>query len=75
MPLSFSDEEKALLLTLAQPIAPKERPQFLAEVAAELANCKPSGGVGVGLVHRVGAQVQLRYCLSPKAPSAGKYAR
>jgi hypothetical protein len=34
MPLHFSDEEKDLLLSLAQPLDQKQRAAFLAAVAA-----------------------------------------
>jgi hypothetical protein len=74
-PLHFSDEEKDLLLMLAQPIHQRLRPDFLAAVAAELeANGQP-GAVGIGSVHRVARTVQRRFFDPPQMPDAGKMAR
>jgi hypothetical protein len=56
MPLSLSDEEKDLLLALAQPIDQRLRPEFLAAVAAELEADGQAGAVGIGSVHRDGAR-------------------
>ena len=39
----FSDEEKDVLLSLAQPVAFGRRPEFLEKVAEELANCPHRG--------------------------------
>jgi hypothetical protein len=79
MPLLFSDEEINLLLTLSEPVDPKQRHEFLRAMANELATCElvaceqPSG-VGVGLVHRVAREVQRRYSLAP-LPDTSKHAR
>jgi hypothetical protein len=74
-PLHFSDEEKDLLLTLAQPIDQKQRAAFLAAVAAELEANGQAGAIGIGSVHRVAAQVQRRFWESLQLPNAGKMAR
>ena len=49
-PLHFSDEEKDLLLKLAQPIDQRLRPEFLAAVAAELEAGGQAGAVGIGSI-------------------------
>jgi hypothetical protein len=74
-PLHFSDEEKDLLLTLAQPIDQKQRAAFLAAVAAELEANGQAGAIGIGSVHRVAAQVQRRFWESLQLPNAGTMAR
>ena len=75
MPLHFSDEEKDLLLKLAQPIDQRLRPEFLAAVAAELEAGGQAGAVGIGSVHRVARTVQRRFFDPPQMPNAGKAAR
>jgi hypothetical protein len=52
-PLHLSDEEMDLLLALAAPIDQRQRPEFLAAVAAELEANSQSAAVGIGSVHRV----------------------
>ena len=74
-PLHFSDEEKDLLLMLAQPIDQRLRPEFLAAVAAELEANGQAGAVGIGSVHRVARTVQRRFFDPPELPNAGKMAR
>ena len=75
MPLSLSDEEKDLLLALAQPIDQRQRTEFLAAVAAELEADGQSGAVEIGSVHRVARTVQRRFFDPPQLPNAGKMAR
>ena len=75
MPLSLNDEEKDLLLSLAQPIDQTQRAAFLAAVAAELEANGPAGAVGIGSVHRVARTVQRRFFDPPQLPNAGKMAR
>jgi hypothetical protein len=75
MPLHFSDEEKNLLLELAQPIDQRQRNQFLLEVTAELEANGQAGAVGIGSVHRVARTVQRRFFDPPQLPNAGKVAR
>ena len=70
MPLAFTDEEKNLLLSLAQPIDQKQRSAFLAAVAAELEANGPAGGVRIGSVHRVGRVVQRRFFDPPQLPNS-----
>ena len=74
-PLHFSDEEKDLLLMLAQPIDHRQRTEFLAAVAAELEANGQAGAVGIGSVHRVARTVQRRFFDPPELPNAGKMAR
>jgi hypothetical protein len=75
MPLSLTDEEKDLLLSLAQPIEQRQRPDFLAAVAAELEAGGQAGAVGIGSVHRVARTVQRRFFDPPQLPNASKAAR
>jgi hypothetical protein len=75
MPLSLSDEEKDLLLALAQPIDQRLRSEFLAAVATELEANGQAGAVGIGSVHRVARTVQRRFFDPPELPNAGKMAR
>ena len=42
-PLSLSDEDSEILASLARPIAPSEKQQFLAAVADALAACPQPG--------------------------------
>jgi hypothetical protein len=65
-PLSFTTEEQATLRQLSEPVAYGRRAEFLRQVAAELEACGQAGEDGVGLVHRVGAQVQRRFVLEAK---------
>jgi hypothetical protein len=74
-PLSLTDEEKDLLLSLAQPIDQRQRTEFLAAVAAELEANGQAGAVGIGSVHRVARTVQRRFFDPPELPNAGKMAR
>jgi hypothetical protein len=69
-PLHFSDEEKDLLLTLAQPLDQRQRPEFLAAVAAELEANGQAGAVGIGSVHRVARTVQRCFFDPPQLPNA-----
>jgi hypothetical protein len=73
-PLHFSDEEKDLLLTLAQPIDQRRRTEFLQAVAAELEASGQAGAIGIGAVHRVAAQVQRRFWEPPELGES-KYRR
>jgi hypothetical protein len=73
-PLHFSDEEKDLLLTLAQPIDQCLRTEFLTAVAAELEANGQAGAVGIGSVHRVAAQAQRRFWEPPELGES-KYRR
>jgi hypothetical protein len=66
MPLSLTDEEKDLLLSLAQPIDQKQRAAFLATDAAELEASGQAGAVGLVLVHRTARVVQRRFFEPPQ---------
>jgi hypothetical protein len=63
MPIDFSDEEKHLLMTLAQPIDQRRRSEFLQAVAAQLETCPEPGP---GAVHRIARAVQRRFFDPPK---------
>jgi hypothetical protein len=73
-PLQLNDEEMTVLLTLAGPIDPQLRAQFLQEVAAELEAQRQAGKIGEGAVHRVGRIIQRRY-FDPPQPNASSAAR
>ena len=75
MPLHLNDEEKDLLLSLAQPIDQRQRTEFLCRRAAELEAGGQAGAVGIGSVHRVARTVQRRFFDPPQLPNAGKMAR
>jgi hypothetical protein len=74
MPIAFSDEEKDLLLALAQPIDQRRRTEFLQAVAAQLETSGQAGAVGIGSVHRIAAQVQRRFWEPPELGES-KYRR
>jgi hypothetical protein len=61
MPLSLSDEEMALLRSLAEPVAYGRRREFLCEVAATLEAVHQSGP---GVLFRVAREVQRKYVVS-----------
>jgi hypothetical protein len=70
-PLQLNDEEMNVLLSLAQPIEQRRRPQFLQEVAAELEAKRQVGEVGEGLVHRLARAIQRKYWDPPQiSPNA-----
>jgi hypothetical protein len=56
-PISLSDEELAIVRSLASPLAPHERCAYLREVAAEL---KKHPVLGPGIVSRAALLVQRR---------------
>ena len=76
MPLSLTDEEKNLLLALAQPLDQRQRDPFLREVTAELeaASAQTGVGPGLGVLHRVGRVIQRRY-FDPPQLGESKYRR
>ena len=73
--LALNDDEKDILLALAQPLDQKQRAAFLAAVAQELEANRQAGAVGIGAVHPVGRVVQRRFFDPPQLPNAGKMAR
>ena len=77
MPLALSTEELDLLLALARPLEQHQRDPFLTEVAAEIeaASAQTGVGPGLGVLHRVGRVVQLRYFSPPALPNASPRAR
>jgi hypothetical protein len=65
---SLSDAELDTIMHLAQPIDPTLRDPFLRAVAIELARYEPEA-IGVGLVNRVGRQLQREFLKAvPLAP-------
>ena len=68
-PLQLNDEEKDMLLSLAQPIDQRLRSEFLAAVEAELSASGQGGGVGA--VHRIGRVVQRRFWDPPQSTALG----
>jgi len=67
--MSLSDEELALLRSLAEPIAFGRRHEFLTAVAGELANCAEPGK---GAVFRIARDVQRRYVVEARRDVAGE---
>ena len=65
-PLQFTDEEKDLLLVLAQPIDLRQRTEFLQAVAAQLETSRQAGEIGEGAVHRVARTIQRKYWEPPQ---------
>jgi hypothetical protein len=63
LPLSLSAEEMDLLLTLAAPIDPRQRNQFLVEATAALEASaeRTRVGPGPGVAHRIARMVQRRF--------------
>jgi hypothetical protein len=59
--LSLSDAELAAVMSAAAPIHPRERDQFLRDVAAELERYEV---IGPGIVGRVVAKVQRMHLTS-----------
>jgi hypothetical protein len=62
MPISLSDDELAAVMAAAAPIHPRERDQFLRDVAAELSKHLE---IGPGVVGRVTAKIQRQH-LAPR---------
>jgi hypothetical protein len=60
--ISLSNDELAAVMDAARPIPPRDRDQFLRDVAAELAKYEV---VGVGLVARVAHEAQRQYFAAP----------
>jgi hypothetical protein len=58
-PISLDDESLAIVTTLATPLPPWRRTQFLRDVASELRH--HNGPIGPGLVARVAQGVQRRH--------------
>jgi hypothetical protein len=69
MALSFSNDEMTVLLSLARPIAPEQRPQFIDAVAAAIE--ARGGPSGPGVVHQVGRLIQRQFWEPPSiSPNA-----
>ena len=57
-PFSFSDSELDTLMTLSTPVHPSRRAEYLAAVAAVIAQYPERGD---GLAFRIGRELQSRY--------------
>jgi hypothetical protein len=64
-PLALSDDELAAIFAAATPLPVDVRYDFVRAVAAVLAT---SPEIGVGLMHRVCAEVQRRFFVPPTMP-------
>jgi hypothetical protein len=67
MPLSLSDDEFAAVQAAAGPIHPPQRSAFLQALAIEL---ERHPVVGLGLVHRLCADLQKRYVVAAHSETA-----
>jgi hypothetical protein len=70
--ISFSDEELDLLYALASALPPSVRGDFLTIVGSKFAGF-PRQARGVGLLHRVAAEVQRAHIVSPVAIGVEKH--
>jgi hypothetical protein len=61
--ISLSDSELAAIMEAARPIPPRDRDQFLRDVAVELARYPE---IGVGVIHRVTARLQRKHLNGPR---------
>jgi len=77
-PLRFSNEEMESITALASALPPATRGEFLQLVAAKLSE-HPAEVRGVGLVHRLAAEVQRDFLrgglLAVGVARSGKYGR
>jgi hypothetical protein len=71
-PFALTEEETAVVLTLAAPLERGKRDAFLAQVASTLAK-QPARGPGV--VHRIGREVQREFFEPPMMSDAGERSR
>jgi hypothetical protein len=63
MPLGLTDAELAAIMAAAAPLQPRDRDQFLRDVASELARYPE---VGPGVIHRVVAKIQRAHLNPPR---------
>ena len=61
-PVRLTDEQLAVIMAAAEPLAPADRGPFLEAVAASLRGRE----IGDGLIHRVIAEVQHRFFDPPQ---------
>jgi hypothetical protein len=70
-PIHLSDDELTAVMNACRPLQPRDRDQFLKDIAAELAALPM---LGAGAVHRVIREVQHRHFDPPDLRAAvGKY--
>jgi hypothetical protein len=67
LPLALSDDELAMMVAAARPLAPHQRDGFLQAVADELSRC---GQVGPGVVHRICREMQRKFFDAPDLDGA-----
>jgi hypothetical protein len=67
MPLSLSDAEYTAVQAAAAPVHPLQRGAFLQALAKEL---EPYSEIGPGLVHRLCADLQKRYGVTPHSETS-----
>ena len=68
-PLSLSDEEYSAVMAAASPVHPSQRDEFLRTLADEIVQ-QPA--IGVGLVHRLAADLQRRYIVEARDEAAAR---
>jgi hypothetical protein len=66
--ISLSDSELQIVLSAAKPIPPRDRDQFLRDVASELARYPE---VGPGIIGRVVARLQRQHLAPRMSHNAG----
>jgi hypothetical protein len=70
-PIHLSDDELTAVMNACRPLQPRDRDQFLKDIAAELASLPM---LGDGAVHRAIVKVQRRHFDPPDLRAAvGKY--
>jgi hypothetical protein len=70
-PIHLSDDELTAVMNACRPLQPRDRDQFLKDIAAELASLPM---LGDGAVHRAIVSVQRRHFDPPDLRTAvGKY--
>jgi hypothetical protein len=70
--LAFDDDELSVVMTFAQPLAPRDRDAFLRAVCFELSK---HGERGPGLIHRVVCETQRQFFDAPIFHSASRWSR
>jgi hypothetical protein len=69
LPLALNDDELQIIMSAAKPIHPRERDQFLRDVAVELARYPE---LGSGIVGRVTAKIQREHLHAPRNQRGGR---
>jgi hypothetical protein len=66
MPISFTDSELDIVMSLGAPLDPSARAAYLADVAKELDGLAE---VGDGIIARIAREVQGRFCEAFRMPA------